>query len=205
MTIDCIRNEGYVSCKSSFYSALDSLSHSLCFSFSPGINKLVGEIDSGNWAVSYLLSMYRHRPEDFVLFDPPKVVVNKKELSLNSFSRFSCYMDLSDPLFSFDGSLEGMIQKGLEENGLNYSPDDVRALFQIDADRFNRPLTAVGNEIFKAMAAIGYSYKKEFFCFPWLSNKRLKSYHENLTFALRMLENLGKTVILPVGAETPHI
>ena len=48
-----IKNEGYVYCKSCFYSALDGLSNNLCYSFKPGINKLIGEIDSENWAVSY--------------------------------------------------------------------------------------------------------------------------------------------------------
>ena len=61
----------------------------------------------------------------------------------------------------------------------------------------------VGNEIFKAMAAIGFSYKKEIFCFPWLSNRRFESYHENLTTLLQILEKLGKTVIIPVGISPP--
>jgi hypothetical protein len=72
-------------------------------------------------------------------------------------------------------------------------------LFCIDNERFERPLKGVGNEIFKAMAAIGFSYKKEIFCFPWLSNRRFESYHKNLTALLQILENLGKTVIIPIG------
>ena len=194
-----IKNDGYVYCKSSFYSAQDSLSNHSCYSFSRGINKLIGEIDSGNWAVSYLLSMYKHRPEDFVLFEQPIVAVNNKWISLNELSEFSCYMYKIDPLFSANNSVKEHIKQGLDYSKLNCSYDDIKNLFYIDSERFDRPLKGVGNEIFKAMAAIGFSYKKEVFCFPWLSNSRFESYHENLTGLLQILENLEKTVIIPVG------
>lgn len=194
-----IRNEGYVYCKSSFYSAQDSLSKYSCYVFSPGINKLIGEIDSGNWAISYLVSMYKHRPKDFVLFEQPIVTVNNKEFSLNELSEISCYMDKLYPLFSSNHSAKKLIMRGLEHSKLNYSYDDIKNLFHIDSDRFERSLNGVGNEIFKAMAAIGFSYKKEIFCFPWLSNKRFESYHKNLTVLLQILEDLEKTIIIPVG------
>ena len=194
-----IKNEGYVYCKSSFYSAQDSLSNHSCYSFSQGINKLIGEIDSGNWAISYLLSMYQHRPEDFVLFEQPKVAVNNKWISLNELSEFSCYMDKLDPLFSTNNSVKEHIIRGLDHSKLNCSYDNIKNLFCIDSERFERPLDGVGNEIFKAMAAIGFSYKKEIFCFPWLSNRRFEGYHENLTTLLQILEKLEKTVVIPVG------
>lgn len=60
------QNEGYVSCRSGFYYALDLLNGDVDYVFSHGINKLRGEIDSGCWAASYLLSMYTCRREDFV-------------------------------------------------------------------------------------------------------------------------------------------
>jgi len=194
-----IKNEGYVYCKSSFYSAQDSLLGVSHYKFSPGINKLIGEIDSGNWAISYLISMYKHKPEDFVLFLDAEASVNNKRISLNELSELSCYMDKSDPLFSTPNSVKEHIIKGLEHSKLNYSYEDIRNLFFLDSERFERPLECVGNEIFRAMAAIGFSYKKEIFCFPWLSNKRFESYHENLIGLLKILENLGKTVIIPIG------
>ena len=194
-----IKNEGYVYCKSAFYTAQDSLSNHSCYSFSQGVNKLIGEIDSGNWAISYLLSMYKHRPDDFILFEQPNVAVNNKCISLNELSEFSCYMDKLDPLFSAANSVKEHITQGLDHSKLNYSYDDIKSLFHIDSERFECPINSVGNEIFKSMAAIGFSYKKEIFCFPWLSNKRFESYHENLTTLLQILESLEKTVIIPVG------
>lgn len=194
-----IENEGFMHCKSEFYTAHDSLVNSSNYTFKQGINRLNGEIDSGNWAISYLLSMYKHRPNDCVLFRQPNVYINKKCISLNEFSDFSCYMDRSYPLFSTNDSVKDIISEGVKNHKTNYSCDEIEKLFHIDGERFVRPLASVGNEIFKAMSAIGFTYEKEVFCFPWLSLKRFEGFHENLTHPLSVLSSLGKTVILPVG------
>ncbi len=193
-----ITNNGYIHCKSNFYSSQDILDD-VNFNFGVGTNKLIGEIDSGNWAISYLLSMYKHRPKDFTLFEQPKVTVNNKLISLNELSKFVCYMDRLDPLFTSNHSVKKLIMQGLKHSKLNCSYDDIKNLFHIDSERFERPLSGTGNEIFKAMAAIGFSYKKEIFCFPWLSNKRFENYHQNLTTLFQILDSLEKIVILPVG------
>ena len=84
MKIDSIHisNSGYVNCRSGFYYSQDILHRSSVYSFSSGINKLIGEIDSGNWAISYLLSMYKYRPKDFILFEQPNAFVNNELISL---------------------------------------------------------------------------------------------------------------------------
>ena len=194
-----IKNEGYIYCKSSFYSAQDILSNHSCYTFSSGINKLIGEIDSGNWAISYLISMYKHRPEDFVLFEHPKATINNKEISLIEISDISCYMDKIDPLFSSANSVKELIIQGLSHSKLNYSFDDIKNMFNLDGERFERPLDSVGNEVFNAMAAIGFAHNKEVFCFPWLSNSRFDSYHSRLVSLLQLLESLDKTIIIPIG------
>ena len=196
-----IKSEGYVYCKSRFYSAQDILDTSSFYTFSQEVNKLIGEIDSGNWAISYLLSMYKHRPEDFVLFDQPQITVNNADFSLNELSKISCYMDKLDPLFSTNDSVKELILKGLEHSGLNYAYSDIKDIFRLDNERVERPLSGVGNEIFRAMAAIGFSHKKEIFCFPWLSAKRFNYYHLNLDFALETLKKLNKVVVIPIGAD----
>jgi len=193
-----ISNDGYIHCKSNFYSSQDILNNEN-FNFEVGINKLIGEIDSGIWAISYLLSMYNHRPEDFVLFEQPKVTINNKCISLNELSEFSCYMDRLDPLFSSNHSVKELVMQGLEYSKIKYTVNDIKKLFSLDDQRFERPLSGVGNEIFRAMSAIAVAYNKQIFCFPWLSNKRFESYHENLTTLLQILKSLEKTVIIPVG------
>jgi len=193
-----IQGDGYVLCRSGFYSANDLLP-SEPVSFRSGVNKLRGEIDSGIWAGSYLLSMYKHRPKDFTIFDEPKATFDNHPVSLLELSEISCYMDEIYPLFSTRTSVRQLVLRGLRRSGLNLLPDDIKKMFQIDDERFERPISGVGNERFKVMAAIGYSNKKEIYCFPWLSNMRFEYFGNNLSFVLEKLEELGKIVVFPLG------
>lgn len=194
-----VQTGGYVSCKSNFYSSEDVLQTGSSYVFVAGVNKLIGEIDSGNWAVSYLLSMYKHRPKDFVAFESSNVLVNNETVSLHELSRYSCYMDESYPLFSTKATIRKLIANGLKKYPINATPDDIKKLFFLDDQRFERPLKCVGNERFRAMAAIGYCHQKEIFCFPWLSDMRFEYYHRNMAYTLELLNNLGKVAIVPVG------
>ena len=194
-----IQNEGYVYCQSCFYHAHDGLSADVKYSFSKGINKLYGEVDSGVWAISYMLSMYCYKPKDFVLFNDTQVFVNDMLMTLEDFQKFSCYMDKSYPLFSKNSSIRKLIAKGIKINKLNYSPDEIRDMFCINHNRFERTLKTVGNEMFKCMAAIAYSYNKQVYCFPWLSQHRFQNYHQNITELLEILNRLDKIVIIPIG------
>ena len=78
----CIKNDGYVGCKSGFYTALDVIDGGKIYEFSQGLNFLYGDIDSGNWAVSYLLSMYEEKSRSFILSELPSVNVNGEDVPL---------------------------------------------------------------------------------------------------------------------------
>ena len=195
-----VHNEGYVDCKSSFYSCNDILSASERYNFCHGVNRLIGDIDSGIWAISYLMSMYGCAPKrDFVLFAPLEIVVNGFVLTLDQFTEYSCYMDKVYPLFSTKLSIINLVSKGLKKSKTGYSVEEIREIFKISEDRFQLPLKKVGNEIFKAMAAIGFANGKQVFCFPWQSKQRFSYYHQNLTDLLDTLEKLNCIVVLPIG------
>lgn len=203
MRIDSIKinNSGYIHCKSVFYSAHDVLNDSESFEFSVGVNTLEGDIDSGNWGVSYLLSMLKYDMSESNLFPPLTAVVNDEKISLDQLWEYTCYMDKMYPLFASKETVERLVLKGVEENNILSSAEDIRKLFHIDRQRFERPITGFGNEIFKAMAAIGYVNKKEVYCFPWLSKMRFDAFHGHMPDLLNILESLKKIVILPIGRE----
>ncbi len=194
------RARGYVDCKSGFYTAQDNLSSDVEYTFKTGINKLIGEIDSNVWAASYYLSMYKYRKKDFIIFENNGVFVNDSQLSLDELSEYTCYLnDKFYPLFSTGKSVRKLIMQGIKKNKLDCTPDDIKALFELDDQRFERPVKCVGNERFRAMAAIGYAYGKQVYCFPWLSKKRFDYYHGNMTWLLDILEKLEMIAIVPVG------
>lgn len=194
-----IKNNGYVYCKSTFYNAHDILTDSCDYSFYIGINELKGEIDSGVWGISYLMSMYNYTLKDFVLFDKTNIEVNDIEIELKEFCQYSCYLDKEYPLFNSKKSIRKLVDEGLKKTKLNYTADEIRNLFKIDSERYERPIFAVGNEIFKAMVAVGYANNKQVFCFPWMSKMRYDGYHNHFKDLLSILSKLDLVVILPLG------
>lgn len=192
-----VESDGYAFCNSVFYSAHDLLTNN--YTFSAGINKLHGDIDSGIWAISYLLSMYNFCSKKFTLLEQPKILINGSTVSLDKMAEISCYLDESFPLFSSKKTVRNLVIKGLRKSKLEYSPDEIRDMFKIMDFRFERPISKTGNEKFKAMAAIGFSYGKELFCFPWLSQMRYHAFHNHMPDLLDILANNDKTVILPLG------
>ena len=194
-----IQASASINCKSCFYSARDMLNEFTIYEFQKGINQLEGEIDSGVWAISYLLSMYQYDADSCRIFPSTTIQVDGADLTLPQLSRRSCYMDSIHPLFSSKETVHGLISKGIAHNRNIGNVDMIREMFCIDKERFERPLSGVGNERFRCMAAIGYAYEKDIFCFPWLSRMRFDYYHRNLTDVLQILKDRQKIVIVPIG------
>ena len=192
-------NEGYVNCRSCWYACADVLQRK-SYEFSVGVNRLPGEIDSGVWSVSTLLSMTPYLKEkDRVLSSPLSLRVNGNEMPLAEFCRYSCYMDESFPLFRTKRPVSKIVERELKRQGSSQTPQEICDLFQMTPFRFERSLSCVGNEIFKAMAILAHLAGKQVFCFPWMSEERFQNFHENMTGLLGVLEKLEKIVILPVG------
>ena len=204
MKIESIKvvNNGYINCKSSYYTTCDVLDGNVTYNFTNGLNTLVGDIDSGIWAISYLLSMYKYDNNKKLLFLPQTVTVNNNTIDLEQFWVYSCYLDKIYPLFaSKRTTVYHQVLKGIKKNNLTETSDEIRDLFHIDKERFMRPLSSVGNEVFRCMSAIGYVNKKEVFCFPWFSRERFNSFHKHMDDLFDILCCLEKTIILPVGKE----
>ena len=85
MKIESIKvvNNGYINCKSSYYTTCDVLDGNVTYNFTNGLNTLVGDIDSGIWAISYLLSMYKYDNNKKLLFLPQTVTVNNNTIDLD--------------------------------------------------------------------------------------------------------------------------
>jgi hypothetical protein len=194
-----VKGSGFIHCQSNFYSSQDILQYETEYRFFKGINILHGEIDSGIWGISYLLSMYTYRKKDCMLLETPDIHANGKKFLMKDIQNASCYMDSCYPLFSHNKTIEKLIAKSIRRNNIMYSTEEIRNIFCIDKNRFGRPLDGVGNERFKAMAAIGFCNRKEIFCFPWLSKTRFEYYHLSMLDTMQILKELEKVIIVPIG------
>ena len=180
--------DGWIQCRCNFYTAINFFERYKKFTFEQGINVMKGGIDSDIWAVSYLLSMYNKKGENIILTEQSQVKVDDKNISLDELMKYSCYMDPCYPLFNTKKN----VGKLLEQSA------DAKKIFQLSENRCDRAVNQVGNEYFRTMAAIGYAHGKDIFCFPWMSKKRMDYYQKNITYAIDMLAELKKIVILPL-------
>ena len=194
-----LTNYGYVHCESRFYSVWDIIEENRVFNFTTGVNQLCGDIDSGLWAISYLLSMYNPSSDNFILMKNADVCVDGEAIPISEILHYSCYMDISYHMFSTAKPINTIIEDMINNNSNSCSLYEIKDLFELDSERFTRPLSSVGNEIFRAMAAIAFAANKEIYCFPWLSKRRYDYYYSQLTWLFDILKNLNKIIILPIG------
>ena len=199
-TIEFCGKDGIL-CKSKFYSCSDHLNRQEKFIFNRGVNLLIGEIDDGNFAVSYLLSMYNKCVRKRSFNYPLVLTIDGQQTDLEKFTKRCCYLDEGEyPLLkSKRKTVRQLIKKGLKKSKIDKTPDEVIELFRLTPERIDRPICSVGNERFRAMAAVGYSYGKEVFCFPWLSKRMFDYYTNNILWLLDIFEELKVIAIVPVG------
>lgn len=196
-----ISNEGSLWCRSSFYTSHDTLQLSMNFRFTTGVNKLIGDIDSGIWGISYLLSMFKYDVKEKWFLNPLVAMVDEKEMKLEELTKVCCYLDETMyPLFSSKTkSVQKMIEIGLKKSKKNITVNEVCNRFMLNENRIRKPIYCTGNEKFRAMSAVGYSFGKEVFCFPWLSKKMFDYYQYNLTPLFDVFGQIGAIAILPCG------
>lgn len=160
-----------------------------------GLNKFTGEIDSAGWGISCLLSVEK----SLVASDAVTIAVNNEAVALEALREKCCYMDESNPLFSSKSTLRKLILKAIKTHKSSYSLENVMAMFNLSEERLDRRIANMGNERFRGMAALGFLHNKEIFCFPWMSEKLLKTFQWTLKYTFEPLLKFDKTIIFPSG------
>ena len=191
---------GWVFCRSTrgSYDVLCSTPRS--FEFKPGATLLHGAIDTGAWAISYALSVKLKkigRSQAVLDEQMLKISIDDQLSSLKEVQKHACYLDTTFKLFRSRVSVKTLIERGLKFSKAAITAEELRSLFEITQCRFKRRLSRVGNEHFRCMAAIGYAWGLDVFCFPWMSAKMVSYYQNNIFAVLKVLSSLGKIAILP--------
>ncbi len=97
-------------------------------------------------------------------------------------------------------SAKECIQTALQISGEKFSVEEIKSIFHLSDERFERPLEYVSGEIWLISMAIQFALGKEIFCYPWLSMReifRLKAVHE--LNVLDYLRNTNKIVLVPTS------
>lgn len=108
-------------------------------------------------------------------------------------------MDVSYPMFSTKKTVRQLIKQGLKRNSIGLDCCSIITLFSLDKNRIDRPVSALGTNKYRAMAAIAYAHGKQIYCYPWISESRYQVFKEQLREVNRILSEQDMIVILPKG------
>lgn len=204
----------YVKCRSDRYTAKTSVEN-IDIHIKKGSNILYCDIDNYGWAISYYIPMCNYikscvvgnkiqniRDNDAIIGVNNNIFVDNMPIHYSELCKKSCYLDSEMySLFSSKKTVRALIENGIKKSKSTLLFEQICSLFDLSKDRLDRPINCTGNERFRAMAAVGLSFGKVIFCFPWMSKKSVEYYGWNLKYVLQVLANCGKIVILPTNAD----
>ncbi len=194
-----IRNvSGYFTIHTHFYE-INCTCDNYSTDFHQGLNVIYGDIDTNGNAISYTLSMARYNKKDIILFPESQIIVDDVISDFKTIGNNCCFIDEGFPLFCTKKTVRRNIETALRRSKLDCSSKDIKDIFEISNDRYNYSLNQVGNERLRCMAAIGYAYNKQIYCFPWTSEKMIRYYGKNMTGLLDILSIQSKMILLPTN------
>lgn len=172
----------------------DTLGH-FTFKFEPGVYLIEGEGATGGWALSTILSGKDRTFEGKILF-------NNQEVTYREIVQNSCYVGEDSGLKKRFGLVPMTVQEQIRygiSKGLSFNNDieQIRKMFGISEERFNRSMKYVSGERWRASMAIGYSFGKSIYCFPWINSKFIISREENLKICFDSLRAIDAIIIIP--------
>ncbi|MDD4414256.1 MAG: hypothetical protein PHR14_06880 [Oscillospiraceae bacterium] len=140
------------------------------YTFKPGVYALTGQIDNGGWAFTYSLTPLNE--DDICIYNSPKYLYDGKNVSIDYIRSISYYLGhyTNNQSVSAKKQLEVLVNSGTVQTSLN----EIKDMFGLTEERFDRPLNMTGNEIWRITAAIGLAQGKKIFCYPWMTNNQLK-------------------------------
>ncbi|HAN20488.1 MAG: hypothetical protein A2Y15_04375 [Clostridiales bacterium GWF2_36_10] len=153
-------------CKSSYYSSKESYCTVTCNLEMGKIYGLVSNFGLGSWGFASSLCGRGEQYYGEMLIDGVPV-----EPTYFSDKTVFVFDKIENEISSESENLtvKEYIIKALEYSGLPYSDIDIKNMFCLTDERYNRTLDQVGIEIWRISIAIGFALNKQVYCFPWFN------------------------------------
>lgn len=193
ITIELNNFMGSAYCCSQLYSSKEGFLP-ITYKFSHGnIYGLVSDFGCGSWALSTSLG---GRCEEVL---QGSVCVNGHKSSCDELKNYSCFIG--------EGNIWGIntendsvtvkecIQRALEISGLPFTAAQIKSLFGLSDERYNRSLEYVSGEIYKISIAVGFALDKKVFCYPWMNTHDVSRYID--ISDIMLLKKYDKIVLIP--------
>lgn len=151
----------------------------------------VSDFGCGSWGLVTCLGGRCEDPEG-------EILLNQKTINCNELINYSCF--ISEKIFKGINTEDDLlsakecIEKALQISKLPYSVQEIKAMFGLSDERFERNLNYVGVEIWIISMAIGFAYGKYIFCFPWLNERDVHMLYKP---HINILKRNGKIVLIP--------
>ena len=179
-------------CQSQIYSSKESFLPMTYQFFGANIYGLISDFGCGSWAMATCLGG-RCDPIEGDIF------LNDKKISDNELLKYSCFVgeNTFDEINSKDDllSAKACIEKALEISKLPYSVQEIKNLFGLSDERFERDLNYVSGEIWRISIAVGFALNREIFCYPWLNTHDVSAYLDISN--IEELRKHNKIIIIP--------
>ncbi len=156
---------------------------------------IIGEFGAGGWALSYTLAGKENDYDGIIRINGQ--VVNSQILR-----KISCYVG-EDPIPKslFNNKKRLIINRLKDGIKLGKSPiDDIEEIIQVfglSHERLNRIIENISNERWRASMAIGYTWGKKIYCFPWLNTGNLIFLKDYILPCITYLKQKGSIIIIP--------
>lgn len=179
-------------CFSQIYSSKESFSPITYQFFSSHIYGLISDFGRGSWALATCLGGRGEAVNG-------NIYLNNEKINCSELQRYSCFVgeNIFDGVNSKDNLLSAKIciEKALNISKLPYSVQEIKNLFRLSDERFERDLHYVSGEIWRISIAVGFALNREIFCYPWLNTHDVAAY---LDFEdIEMLKKHNKIILIP--------
>ena len=171
----------------------------ISYSFEKGnVYGFCSDFGCGSWGLATCLSGYGK--DDY----SGEFYLNNRKTSPKEISKYESSCFIPKKIF---GSIDleentlttkDCIEKALNTSGEPYSLEEIKSIFCLSDERFNRPIDYISGEIWLVSLAVNFSLGKEIFCYPWLNSQNI--FRFKVAYDLNIIDFLvekGKIVFLP--------
>lgn len=200
-TLKLINYRNSAQCETIGMSCLDSFP-ATTYTFQSGkVYRLTSDFGCGSWGmVSCIGGRGNAEPSG-------KIMLNDVEVDAQTLKKYSGF--IAESIFPDVNTADDLctahecIHRALNISGLNYSTNEIKSIFHLSDNRFDRPLNQVSGEIWFISVAILFSLNKDIFCFPWLNMRNFFRFETMNEFGIiDFLKKRKKLVLIPTSRRT---
>jgi ABC-type dipeptide/oligopeptide/nickel transport system ATPase subunit len=182
-------------CQSQLYSSKESFLP-ITYTFTGGSTYgLISEFGCGGWALATCLG---GRCDELL---EGEIYLNDEQINCVDLQRYSCFVG-ENSFYDATSVVETLtvrecIDNAIKISGIPYSSQEIKDMFSLSDERFERDLNHVSGEIRRISVAIGFALNREIFCYPWLNSREISSYVD--IKLVNTLKKHNKIIVIPTG------